>query len=55
MGYEPDECIGRFIGDFHVDQDVIQLEAAPRGPTQLRFETAAVSSTPWGTGHHLSD
>ena len=24
MGYEPDEYIGRFIGDFHVDQDVIQ-------------------------------
>ena len=24
MGYEPNEYIGRFIGDFHVDQDVIQ-------------------------------
>src|SRR5262249_43380846 len=24
MGYESDEYIGRFIGDFHVDQDVIQ-------------------------------
>jgi PAS domain S-box-containing protein len=24
MGYEPEEYIGRFIGDFHVDQDVIQ-------------------------------
>src|SRR5262249_6775268 len=24
MGYEPDEYIGRFIGDFHVDQDIIQ-------------------------------
>ena len=24
MGSQPDEYIGRFIGDFHVDQDVIQ-------------------------------
>ena len=24
MGYEPEEYIGRFIGDFHVDQDVVQ-------------------------------
>jgi PAS domain S-box-containing protein len=24
MGYEPQEYIGRFIGEFHVDQEVIQ-------------------------------
>jgi len=24
MGYSPEEYLGRFIGDFHVDQDVVQ-------------------------------
>jgi PAS domain S-box-containing protein len=24
MGYSPDEYIGRFIGDFHVDRDVVE-------------------------------
>jgi PAS domain S-box-containing protein len=24
LGYSPDEYVGRFIGDFHVDQEVVQ-------------------------------
>ena len=51
MGYEPDEYIGRFIGDFHVDQDVIQDilarltkdEALNAYPARLRRKTARLN------------
>jgi hypothetical protein len=37
MGYEPDEYIGRFIGDFHLDEDVIQDILARLGKSCWRI------------------
>jgi hypothetical protein len=39
IGYAPEEYVGRFIGDFHVDEDVLKdiFEHLPRDETLIAY------------------
>jgi len=50
MGYKPEEYIGRFIGDFHVDKDVVndilgrltRFETVNAYPARLRAKDGSI-------------